>query len=247
MAYLQRDVSVGEYMRSTRDAGVGFVSVTDRRAVVDYLSGKGSVDGPEGRVVPLVTSSTSTTETVDTKLDTTITTTTTTSSSSTTKRPLSPSTTLPSNTTLPTTSIVKKARYTVDKSDQIKVKKILNIMEGPSFGNTGSAGEVKGDKTGGAFKNRETVLRGERMNVGSHVLFSSPCTSFTYLIYPSIDPSFLPLNINRISNPLDSSSNPESSPRVSQSKNSPQTEKASLSFLFSPLLPTIYQEPTESE
>jgi len=76
---------------------------------------------------------------------------------------------------------MKKARYTANKEDQDKVKKMLSIIQGPQYGHVlaptegkgGKEGSVTADKVGGAWHSRETVLRGERYNVNQHSLFLS--------------------------------------------------------------------------
>lgn len=52
LAWLLRDAPGAEYMKQARENGlaVGFVSVTERKGVVDWLEGRG---GGEERVVPL--------------------------------------------------------------------------------------------------------------------------------------------------------------------------------------------------
>lgn len=52
-----------------------------------------------------------------------------------------------------------------NREDQDKVKRMLQIIEGPQFGHVVGPNEVKLEKQGGAYHNRETVLRGERINV----------------------------------------------------------------------------------
>jgi parafibromin len=52
-----------------------------------------------------------------------------------------------------------------DKDDQEKVKKMALIVEGAPYGFVVGPNEKKYEKSGAVYHNRETVLRGERINV----------------------------------------------------------------------------------
>ncbi|KAM0754047.1 CDC73-domain-containing protein [Meredithblackwellia eburnea MCA 4105] len=136
-AYLQRDVASGEYLRQAREGNIGFVSVTDRRAIVEWLSGKSALAGPDGRIVPLPSSKRSADE---------------------------DATDAPGQTSTEAGGpAVKKQRYVTNKEDLAKVKNLLALMDGPAYA-VGTGAEIKAEKSTGAFRNRETVLRGDRLN-----------------------------------------------------------------------------------
>ena len=167
--YLHREAPTAEYLKLARSQGVGFVSVTDRKLVVEYLGGKGEA---QGRIRPLN----------EEELEVV-------------KREL------PDQLNEGEGGIkvlenegmkedlrvgaggggkgeggqppMKKARYTANKEDQDKVKKMLAIIQGPQYGHVlaptdgkgGKEGSTTADKVGAAWHSRETVLRGERYNV----------------------------------------------------------------------------------
>ncbi|GAA6053913.1 hypothetical protein JCM3770_005330 [Rhodotorula araucariae] len=145
LAFNEKDTPFVQYLRNaqTQTAGVAFVSQTDRRIVIDYLRGSGSVDGPENRVRALPGG---------------------------TKRPADGEAggaaageagAVAGGGAAPPQ---KKQRYIPNRDDQDKVKRMLQIIEGPLYGHVVGPNETKLDKSGGAYHNRETVLRGERIN-----------------------------------------------------------------------------------
>ncbi|ORY44642.1 RNA pol II accessory factor, Cdc73 family-domain-containing protein [Leucosporidium creatinivorum] len=171
-AYLLRDSPVPEYMKQSREGGVPFVSVTDRRFVVEYLGGKGSEEGEEGRVLPLggagvAGEGAAATGPTPAKreggdLDST------TAPTATDSRP---SSTRPSDGAAP--SSAKKARFVPNKEDQEKVKRMMETIQGPVWGvEVASSEQQQGgvskaaalDKVGGVTQNRVTVLAGQRVN-----------------------------------------------------------------------------------
>ncbi|GAA5883032.1 hypothetical protein JCM16303_006800 [Sporobolomyces ruberrimus] len=165
-----RDASTAEYLREARNEKVGFVSVTDRKVLMEWLSGKGpfGIEGPENRIKGMTESEKEVTYKVlgnleggqgqggaDAR------------DSTTQKRDLASSIGGDGKGQPPP---MKKARYTADKGDQEKVKRMLAIMDGPQFGHVVAPNEAAtlkaSDKNGGggAHHSRETVLRGERYN-----------------------------------------------------------------------------------
>lgn len=145
-AYLQREAAQGEYMRHAREEGIKFVSVIERKGIVEWLSGKSDIDGQAGRIVPLPSSA---------------------------KRPADAEVARGAGDAAPEAtagaSVAKKQRYVTNKEDLAKVKTLISLMDGPVYA-IGTGSEAKADKAGGAYKNRETVLRGDRVNVRP-----SPC------------------------------------------------------------------------
>lgn len=134
-AFLQRELSVAEYLRTVRENAVGLVSITDRRIVLDWLSGKSALEGPEGRITPLAGGAVVAQD--GDRLE------------------------HPKLDSVPQPA--KKARYTVDKKDQATVARLMGIIEGPSSGTV--VGDGRPDRVMGTYRNRETVLKGERVNV----------------------------------------------------------------------------------
>ena len=146
-AFLHRDDSVAEYIKASRDAGVEFVTVTDRRLVLDWLSGKSGIEGPAGRIRAVVEEGGISLkrageggvgggEGVD-------------GSSAEFGLPVG-----------------KKGRYAPDRVDLDKLKRMSAIIDGPVYANLLPTGiDNKGIKTGGLHKTRETVLTGDRINV----------------------------------------------------------------------------------
>lgn len=136
-SYNEKDTATGAYMRQVPEAGVSFVSFSDRKLVNDFLRGAIPADGPEGRVRPLPGSA---------------------------KRAAGEAAGADAagGAGAPPQ---KKQRYVPNREDQERVKRILQIVEGPQYGHIVGPGEVKLEKTGAVYHNRETVLRGERINV----------------------------------------------------------------------------------
>lgn len=146
LGYNERAAPFGDYLRKASEAGIAFISATDRRIVCSYLAGEGDIDGPDGRIRPLP---------AGLKRDA--------------ADAASSSTTAPSAGGAPP---AKKARYVPDRDDQEKVKRMISIIDGPAYGFLVGPNEPKVERSGGAYHNRETVLRGERINVRSCVLLS---------------------------------------------------------------------------
>ncbi|BGP58458.1 hypothetical protein JCM8202_005435 [Rhodotorula sphaerocarpa] len=137
LGYNERNAALGEYLRKANEAGVPFVSATDRRIVCSWLAGEGDVDGPEGRIRPLPAGAK---READDAAD---------------------AGAAPSGAGAPP---AKKARYIPDREDQEKVKRMIGIIDGPAYGFLVGPNEPKVERSGGAYHNRETVLRGERIN-----------------------------------------------------------------------------------
>ncbi|KAL8292890.1 hypothetical protein RQP46_000584 [Phenoliferia psychrophenolica] len=140
-AYIQRDETAPNYMKNARAAGLQFVSVIERKGVVEWLAGRSDIEGPAGRIVPLESSAKRPADTED---------------ASTAGGEAAPE-------ALAGAPAPKKQRYATNKEDHAKVRTLLQLMEGPAYA-IGTGTEVKVEKTGGVFKNRETVLRGDRVN-----------------------------------------------------------------------------------
>ncbi|GAA5954313.1 hypothetical protein JCM8115_003368 [Rhodotorula mucilaginosa] len=138
LGYNERVAPFGDYLRKASEAGIAFISATDRRIVCSYLAGEGDIDGPEGRIRPLP---------AGLKRDA--------------ADAASSSTTAPLAGGAPP---AKKARYVPDRDDQEKVKRMISIIDGPAYGFLVGPNEPKVERSGGAYHNRETVLRGERIN-----------------------------------------------------------------------------------
>jgi parafibromin len=147
-AYLKRDAAVVEYMTGVREIGMGFVSIIERKVVVDWLIGKSGLEGPKGRIIPLEEDSheKEKDETMDAKesveegqvLDTVI----------------------EKEREVP---VAKRAKYFIDKEDQDRVRQILRVVDGPSYATQGPDNRPIKDAVG--YKTRATILRGERLNV----------------------------------------------------------------------------------
>lgn len=144
LAFLQREAGTGEYIRVSKNEGCAFVSAIERRVVVDWLAGKSELDSE--RITPLEGHPDSAHDegtTVD-------------EAGKSIKRDAAEM--------VAGTTVQKKSRYVVDKVDQEKVKRLLALIDGPPFGFV--AAEGRPDKVGGtSLRNRETVLRGDRINV----------------------------------------------------------------------------------
>lgn len=140
LVFLQRDASTAEYMKIVREGNLGFVSAIDRKVVVDWLSGKSPLEGPPGRILPLAGTGKRAADVLQvegTEGD---------------KVGASP---------------VKKQRYAPDAGDQVKVKRLMAIIQGPAYGYMVEGKVEKAERKGGVIKDRQTVLRGERVNVSS--------------------------------------------------------------------------------
>jgi parafibromin len=154
-AFLHRDDSVAEYIKASRDAGVEFVTVTDRRVVLDWLSGKSGIEGPPGRIRPLAEEAGGV------------------------KRAAEDGAVgvvggegAGAEFGLP---VAKKGRYQPDRADLDKLRQMMAIMDGPVYANILPSGiDNKGVKSGGIYRTRETVLRGDRLNVSRAVLPRHP-------------------------------------------------------------------------
>ncbi|BGP52014.1 accessory factor associated with RNA polymerase II [Rhodotorula kratochvilovae] len=141
LAFNEKDTPFGQYIRNAGAAGVAFVSGTDRRVVIDYLRGSGPVEGPEDRVRPLPGAAK---RSADDEAG-----------------GAAPGEAGAAAGAAPPQ---KKQRYVPNRDDQDKVKRMLQIIEGPLYGHVVGPDETKLEKSGGAYHNRETVLRGERIN-----------------------------------------------------------------------------------
>lgn len=170
-AYLQKDAPLQEYMRQSRESGVPFVSVTDRRYVVEYLGGKGGDEGEEGRILPLggggaagagadegaAAAATPAKRDADSA-----------TAGTAAGDGQQPSSTRPSDGAAPPAA--KKARFVPNKEDQEKVKRMMETIQGPVWGVESGQGDGVSkaaalDKVGGVTQNRVTVLAGQRVNV----------------------------------------------------------------------------------
>lgn len=151
-AYLKRNDPAGEYMKQAREQLIPTVSVMDKRSVVDWLSGKLSLEGPEGKIRPLEGADGAAADEGGVGAT-------------------------PSKRELDTTAgsragaagdatgpAVKKQRFVPNMMDQDRVKRMMALIEGPVYG-VGGLGDQKVERAGGALKNRETVLKGDRLNV----------------------------------------------------------------------------------
>lgn len=157
LGYNERNAALGEYLRKANEAGVPFISATDRRIVCSWLAGEGDVDGPEGRIRPLPAGAK---READDAAD---------------------AGAAPSGAGAPP---AKKARYIPDREDQEKVKRMISIIDGPAYGFLVGPNEPKVERSGGAYHNRETVLRGERINVRPSSLSSPSPSLLTRLSVP---------------------------------------------------------------
>lgn len=154
LAFNERDAAFGVYIRNAGQSGVPFVTATDRRLVLDYLRGSGPPDGPEKRVRPLAGAAGKREgdgEAGDAAAR---------AGGAAAGGAEPPQ---------------KKPRYMVNRDDQDKVKRMLQIIEGPLYGHVVGPNEIKVDKQGGAYHTRETALRGERINVRPFFLFLLAC------------------------------------------------------------------------
>ncbi|GAA5894752.1 hypothetical protein JCM8208_006060 [Rhodotorula glutinis] len=144
LAFNERDAAYGVYVRNAGASGVPFVSNIDRRAVLDYLRGSGPSDAADQRVRPLAGAAGKRSADGDVG-----------DAAARAGGAGGAGGAEPPQ---------KKARYVPNRDDQDKVKRMLAIIEGPQYGHVVGPNEIKLDKQGGAYHNRETVLRGERIN-----------------------------------------------------------------------------------
>ncbi|GAA5876380.1 hypothetical protein JCM8547_003023 [Rhodosporidiobolus lusitaniae] len=142
-AYLHRDDTVGEYMKKATQSGVPPVQVMDRKVVNDYLGGRSGVEGPEGRVRPLEGAAGGAKRAAE-------------------DEPAAAA--APAGGAAGAPPAAKKQRFRPNAEDQENVRKLLQIVEGPAYGHVVGPGEEKKERTGAVYHNRETVLRGERVN-----------------------------------------------------------------------------------
>ncbi|SCZ97812.1 BZ3500_MvSof-1268-A1-R1_Chr3-3g06387 [Microbotryum saponariae] len=171
-AWLSREQGVGEYLKNARDEQVGFVAITDRRIVLDYLAGKvgggeagGRIlkEGSGGQDVVVVA------EEGKTSGEATTTAASATTSASTTTRPTLPTSSTTTTTTTQDNRPLKRPAYQTDQQDFERVKRLMQIVQGPVYANIAPDNSSL-EPTGFAIKNRETVLRGERTNNFESVL-----------------------------------------------------------------------------
>lgn len=184
-AYLERDASVAEYLKAASEQGVPFVSLTERKGLIDWLEGKSGIEGPQGKIVPLamagagagegmqgdgVGKKRSVGEEVNQGMGEDAG---GMNSLGAGEKAIGQGTGLQgrSSAVLPAgvDSAVKKARYVVDDDDRDVVKKMIILMDGPP--------RAKGGSMGGATKNKDTILRGERVNVRSCFSSFSPSSA----------------------------------------------------------------------
>ncbi|GAA5957325.1 hypothetical protein JCM10213_003790, partial [Rhodosporidiobolus nylandii] len=158
-AFLHKDDSIGQYMRAATESSTVPVTSTDRRVVLEYLSGKGGVEGPEGRLRPLAAGQES--------------------AGSPSKRAAGGEGGENEPTPAGAASGAagkngaggaaapppqKKQRYAPNREDLDKVRRIMQLVEGPAYGHVVGPGEEKKERVGAVYHSRETVLRGERPN-----------------------------------------------------------------------------------
>ncbi|GAA5905912.1 hypothetical protein JCM6882_009068 [Rhodosporidiobolus microsporus] len=149
-AFVHKDDKVPDFLRSANEDQVKFVGVTDRKAVVDYLSGKVPAEGAQGRLKPLAGASPSKRAAED-EAD---------GGAAAGGAGVGAGAGAAGGAAPP----AKKQRYQPNREDQEKVKRILQVLDGPAYGHVVGPGEEKKEKSGAAYHNRETVLRGERIN-----------------------------------------------------------------------------------
>ncbi|GAA6017522.1 hypothetical protein JCM10207_008254 [Rhodosporidiobolus poonsookiae] len=149
LSFTHKDAPLTDYLRAATAAGVAFVSTVDRRAVNDYLAGKTPSDGPEGKVRPLAGASPSKRAAEDE------------AGVGVGRAAAGGAAAAGGSGAAPP---AKKQRYVPNREDQEAVKRMLQIIEGPAYGHVVAPGEEKKERTGAAYHNRETVLKGERVN-----------------------------------------------------------------------------------
>ncbi|GAA6039763.1 hypothetical protein JCM8097_004210 [Rhodosporidiobolus ruineniae] len=152
LAYLNRDASVRDYFPAFATAGVPPVGIQDRKVVTDYLGGKTPVEGPPYRLKPLAGGE----------------------SASSSKRAAGADGAGTGSSAAAGGAggaggaagapPQKKARYVPNRDDQETVKRMMQVIEGPAYGHVVGPGEEKKERQGAVYHNRETVLRGERVN-----------------------------------------------------------------------------------
>lgn len=153
-------------MNEVRELGIGFVSVLERRGVVDWLCGRGDIDGPPGRILPLGGASAAAAVEGGAEGDATgelhdL-------SKAGVEQGASSSGAIRDRDGDASMGgerlhVAKRPKYVLNREDQEKVKMLMKIIEGPSYGT--QTGEGRPDKDLIGYKTRATVLRGDRMNV----------------------------------------------------------------------------------
>lgn len=140
LVFLHRDASTANYMKIVREGNFGFVSAIDRKMVVDWLSGKSPLEGPPGRILPLEGAGKRAADVVllEGSAD---------------------------KVGGVGASPMKKQRYLPDAVDQAKVKRLMAVIQGPQYGYMVEGKVDKAERKGGVIKDRQTVLKGERVNV----------------------------------------------------------------------------------
>jgi parafibromin len=147
-SFLTKTASVPEYLKQAGEAGVTFLPVTDRRVVNEWLGGQTAVDGLPRRI-RAVEGGSSKREAED----------------------VAPSAGGEGGAAAGGAGRsgqpppAKKQRFVPNKEDQEKVVRLLAVAEGPQYGYLTAPNEDKKERSGAAYHNRETVLRGERVNV----------------------------------------------------------------------------------
>lgn len=140
-AYMEREAGMAEYLRNASAAGVRFISAVERRVVVEWLSGKSALEGPAKRLLP------SAGEEIPVVV-----------------APEEGARAAGAQETT-TEPVAKKIKYTVVKSDQELVRKLVNAMDGPRYGY--QMGEGRPEIDSHQYKTRATMLRGDRTNVST--------------------------------------------------------------------------------
>ncbi|GAA5982954.1 hypothetical protein JCM11641_006895 [Rhodosporidiobolus odoratus] len=157
--FMHKDASIPEYLQAVSNSpGASLITITDKRVVMDYLSGKTPPEGPPGRVLPLSDSTDGSSSTTD----------------------AAPSTSAGGDNLSGVSGEkrfaplggdgsrgpppAKKQRYVPNREDQEKVRRMMGVVEGPAYGHVVGPGEEKREKKGAVYHSRETVLRGERVN-----------------------------------------------------------------------------------
>lgn len=169
-AYIARDETVGNYIRQAKEAGVTtFVSVTDRKPAVEWITGKAPIDSLGAKLAPLGSSG-----------DDTVTSTDDSTAASALKRQADGTAVLGGDAKVTEGAAshavpAKRQRFVPNVDDQEKIKRMMARIEGPAWGVDASAGDLtksdalgkQGKKGAGVMKNRESVLEGQRINVST--------------------------------------------------------------------------------
>lgn len=147
-AFLTRDATIPDYLRQAGEAEVPFLPPVDRMIVSEWLSGKTPVDGLPRRIKALEGGASK-------------------RSAEDEAAPAAGGAGAAgggagrSGQAPP----AKKQRFVPNREDQDKVQRLLAIVDGPQYGYLTAPGEDKKERAGAVYHNRETVLRGERINV----------------------------------------------------------------------------------